>query len=107
MDIPTSMTDAELKQFIDNSEQFFHEPGEIYNELITAGYSKEKLDGFIAEKKKREQNSFRTISLFLAFVLVNLGLLSATGYFGKSWFALLVGLIFCSMALWLIRKAFD
>jgi hypothetical protein len=107
MDISPHMTDAELKQFIDNSEPVFHERGVLYEELINAGYSKEKLDRLIAEKKEKERNSFRNFSLFFSFILILLGVLTITGYFGRSWFALSAGLVFCGCAAWLIRRAFE
>jgi F0F1-type ATP synthase assembly protein I len=103
MNVPLNMNDPELKKFIEKGEQFLNEPGALYNELIEAGYSKEKIDAFISERRKKESNSFKVVAQFLSILFTCLGILSITGYFGQSTFGIIAGLLLCFAALAMIK----
>lgn len=103
MNVPADMTDMELKKFINNGEQFLFEPGDLYKELIEAGYSKEKIDLLIAEKGKKGSTLFKTNAIFLSIVMICLGVLIVTGYFGQSLISVLSGALFFIVA-WLMIK---
>lgn len=107
MKIPPNMTEVELKKIIDKGEQFLYEPGELYNELIEAGYPKEKIDVMISAKRKKESKFFKTIALFTAIVLIYIGLTTIGEYIGKSLLGLLIGVILCIIAFLAIKRVFS
>ncbi len=106
MNIPSDMSDLELKKFINKGEQFSFEKGDLYQELIDAGYPKERIDTLIAAKKKREAASFKTNAIFLSIILTSVGILAITGYFGQNMFSILIGSVCCVVAWFVTRMAF-